>query len=326
MAVCPSPQVKRALHAAPACPPQGHRAAPPVLGVGLCQGAPLAVLDGEVPLQVAALVIVGLEGDVLPCPRHPGSSLGVEGHRGLALALLLPVIAAQRARGHLLGVSRLRGEALVIDGEHPAVELLVVAEVVLGHVLAQEPLVRMAAVGMGEGSPVELPAGIGPQFVEAGIERVGQREGAVGLPGSQPQHLPLHQVAVLVEELHMEHFAQVGGEQTVGTQHIGFVIDGVPQVVTDVVHVDEHLLLGHATAEAREAVGEDGQGVGLPGIGGGGTRLRGHCCDEEQEGAEQESGCAGRLVRCHGRGLDGCAEMPPGLSLRVRGAGRLLQS
>lgn len=87
---------------------------------------------------------------------------------------------------------------------------------------------RLAAVGMGEGSPIELPARIGPQLVEAGIERVGQREGAGGLPGSQPQHLPLHQVAVLVEELHVEHFAQVGGEQTVGMQHIGFVIDGVP--------------------------------------------------------------------------------------------------
>ena len=104
-------------------------------------------------------------------------------------------------------------------------------------------------------APVELPARVGPQLVVAAIERVAEHERAMHLSALQLQLLPLHEVAVLVQQLGIEHAADAAGRPGVRAPHVSLVVDGVAQEVARVVHVHENLFLGNGLAELPEAVG-----------------------------------------------------------------------
>ncbi|MBQ7427614.1 MAG: hypothetical protein IJV20_10260 [Prevotella sp.] len=103
-------------------------------------------------------------------------------------------------------------------------------------------------------SPVQLPAGICPQFVVTAIERVIELEESLSSPLLHLHNLPLHQVSVMVPQLGVEHAADLRGPVRVRLSRICREPDGVPQEIARVVHVHEHLLLRDPLAEEAEAV------------------------------------------------------------------------
>ena len=103
-------------------------------------------------------------------------------------------------------------------------------------------------------APVELPARIGPQFVESAIERIVETEGTVALPLGETDEVALNKVAVLVPQLGIEQAAQVGGAPRVAASHVRLEVERVAGKVTGVVHVDEDLLLRHGTPEVFQIV------------------------------------------------------------------------
>ena len=97
----------------------------------------------------------------------------------------------------------------VENGKHTSVEFVVIAVEILCHVLAKKPFLCKDAVRMLRDTPVELPSGIGTQFIVTGISGIRDTEGAMSLPILQAQHLPLHQITVLIEQFRIEHSADV---------------------------------------------------------------------------------------------------------------------
>ena len=223
---------------------------------GLCLGHLLSgtVLYRERACHMAAFLVVGLKGHPVCRSGHQMAALGIEGHRSLGALLLLLEHAAHGAQGHV-GRVVARCQGFVVDGEHTAVQLVIVQIVLLAHLFAEEPPFGILRVGMFIGTPVELPAGIGPQFVESAVERVGEAERAVPLSVLHLQQLSLHQIAVLIEQLRIQYAAYLAGCACVGAPEVGLVVDGIAQIVAGVVHVDEDLFLWQGLSEFLQPFG-----------------------------------------------------------------------
>ena len=85
------------------------------------------------------------------------------------------------AQRHVVGVftGNLR---LIVNRKNTTVEFLIVTEEIVRHVSTQEPLLGVFGVRMFEASPVELPTGVGTEFVESCIKSVWQTERSECLP------------------------------------------------------------------------------------------------------------------------------------------------
>ena len=105
-----------------------------------------------------------------------------------------------------------------------------------------------------ENAPVQLPAGIGPQFVEpAVLNLMVQGKEAVAPSFLHLYKFALHQIAVVVQQLHIQHTADV--RRLAGSRflQIGREPDGVALKIAGVVHVNINLLLRNGLAENVKA-------------------------------------------------------------------------
>ena len=152
-----------------------HAAASALFGLGLGHLIACCVEDGECAFEMHPFVVIGLEGYPVGGACHEVSALGIEVEHGLWGAVVGLEVASQWAQRHVVLVFAwcLR---FVIDGEDPAVEFLVVAIVFACHLLVEEPSLGIACVWVFILAPVELPACVGPQFVVASVECVGEAE------------------------------------------------------------------------------------------------------------------------------------------------------
>ena len=191
--------------------------------------------------------------------RHEVSALGEEREAKLGGLRLILEITAKGTECHIAVVVAI-DLGFVVNGEDTGVELLVVAEEILGHRLVVEPVFRTPNVVMLGLTPIELPAGVGAQLEVAGVKGVGQGEESVTTPILHLHKLTLDEVAVVVPELAVEHAADAAGAVFVGAAGVGGKPDGVAEEIGGVVHVDEDLLLRYRLSEAGEAVGQTFQG------------------------------------------------------------------
>ena len=152
-----------------------HAAASALFGLGLGHLVACCVEDGECAFEMHPFVVIGLEGYPVGGACHEVSALGIEVEHGLGDAVVGLEVASQWTQRHVVLVFAwcLR---FVIDGEDSAVEFLVVAIVFACHLLVEEPSLGIACVWVFILAPVELPACVGPQFVVASVECVGEAE------------------------------------------------------------------------------------------------------------------------------------------------------
>ena len=93
--------------------------------------------------------------------------------------------------------------------------------------LVKEPLLCRPGVRMLILAPVELPAGVGTQLVEAAIERVVEDERACALSVLQLNQMPLQHVALLVPQLGVEQLAEVGQPASIAAADIGLEVERI---------------------------------------------------------------------------------------------------
>ena len=174
---------------------------------------------------------------------HEIAAFGIERERQLSIISRIRIEAPHGPEGHVVGVfARLNG--LVVDGKHAAVELLIVAEVLPLLPLAREPLFYLLGMLALEASPIELPTGIGPELVEAGILYLSvEGEESLAMTLLHLDEFALYQVPFLPEKFHIEHAAHVGRPVCIGPPQVGREPNGIAKLVAGVVHVDEDLLL-----------------------------------------------------------------------------------
>ena len=122
--------------------------------------------------------------------------------------------------------------------------------------LAQEPLLADAGILVLEAPPVQLPAGIGTEFIVASVVFLLQFEVAMSPSVDHLYELPFQEVPILVVEFHVQRAAQLRRPVIVGRTGIGGKPEGVAQEIARVVHVQIDLLLGNVLSETREAVHE----------------------------------------------------------------------
>ena len=73
-------------------------------------------------------------------------------------------------------------------------------------------------------TPVQLPARIGPQLVEACVQRIMQCKRPHTLPILDAYCLSFHQIAVIVQQLHVQHTADVRGLMSVGPHDVCLIV------------------------------------------------------------------------------------------------------
>ena len=184
----------------------------------------------------------------LPCHTladtgHKTAPLGKELYCGFGVFGRILIVCSQRAQGHVGGIVSWCAW-LVVDREDARVEFLVVAVIILCHGLAEEVLFRPHAVRLLRHTPVQLPLGVGPQFVVAGIQQcVGKGEIAMPLSVLQRNHLALHKETVIVQQFAIQDATYVGGASVVASLYVCLVVYGIPQIITAVIHMKEHLFL-----------------------------------------------------------------------------------
>ena len=110
------------------------------------------------------------------------------------------------------------------------------------------PAVRVA------GGEVQHPCRIGPDLVEAGIQRVLQLERAVGLSVLDNQFLGFHGIADGIEQLHVEDAAQVGEVQIVVAHDVSLVPDVLSFIIRGVVEVNIYTFRREHIGEAFEVL------------------------------------------------------------------------
>ena len=200
-----------------------------------------------------AILTIGLEGHPIGHTCHKVAPLGEEGDHGLWRLVRALHESLQGAQGHALSViACLLG--LIVDGEDAAIEFLVVAIIVAGQFLVEEPILGILGVGMLVAAPVQLPPGVGSQFVVSAIEGVGQDKGPVALALLHFHLLSLYEVAVVVQQLDVEQAAQCR-RTPVGQVHVSLVIKRVAKVVTGIIEMNEHLFLRDFLTKELEALG-----------------------------------------------------------------------
>ena len=210
----------------------------------------------EPAFRPLSIVETGLESHPARQTLHEVAALGIEGKLQLAVLSRIGIEAAHGPEGHVVRVfARLDG--FVVDGEHAAVELLIVAEVLPLLPFAREPLFYLFGMPALEASPVELPTGVGPELVEAGVLDLSvQGEESLAAPLFHPDEFALYHVPLLPEELHIEHAAHVGRTARIGAAQVGREPDCIAKLVAGVVHVDEDLLLRNGPAKGRLPLGK----------------------------------------------------------------------
>ena len=195
-------------------------------------------------VHVLAVGKGGFEGYPALQTLHQRAAFREERERGSGSRRVHAIVTQVGTLAHVqfTVAGRLR---LVIHRERATVELFIVAEKLIAHGPVEEPVSVSQRMGMRIFAPVELPAGIGPQFIESAVEGgVGRKpEETVALPAYHLQHLPLHQIAVVVEQFGIQNTAPVGGKPAPRLAQIGLEPDGVTQIIAGVVHVDVHLFL-----------------------------------------------------------------------------------
>ena len=91
---------------------------------------------------------------------------------------------------------------------------------------------------------VEHPTGIGPQFIIAGIEGVGQGKLSASVArGTDDDVLPLHQQTVGREQFHIQDATHIGRHQLVGPHHVCLVPQRVAHEIALIVGMYIYLLL-----------------------------------------------------------------------------------
>ena len=143
----------------------------------------------------------------------------------------------------------------IIDRKDAAVQFIVVAIILLRHFFAVEPFLGVCCVRMFRLSPVQLPSGVGPQFIEARIERILQGKRTPALAVCHLYQLPFNEIAVLIQQIGIEHSAYVAWYSEVCAPRVCLKPYCVAKEIAGVVRVDIHLFLRYRFAEAGQSVG-----------------------------------------------------------------------
>ena len=197
----------------------------------------------------------GLESHAAGHAGHQIAAFGEEREAQLRCFRFTLEIAAQRAKGHI-SIEIAVGLRFVVNGEDARIELLVVAEEILGHGFVVEPVLGGPHVVVLGLAPIELPARVGAQLEIARVERVGQSEEAVATAVDHLHELTLDEVAVVVPQFAIEHSADAAWHILIGAPRVGREPYCVAQEIRGVVHVHVHLLLRYGLPETPEAVGQ----------------------------------------------------------------------
>ena len=91
--------------------------------------------------------------------------------------------------------------------------------------------------------PVEHGAGKGPYLVKAASQQPVERQVSGYLSFGNLIVFPNYEIAVVVEQLHVKHLAQIGEPEGRGTHHVCLEINLFGKKVSVVVKVQIHLLL-----------------------------------------------------------------------------------
>ena len=211
----------------------------------------------QLQAAVACLAVLhrSLECHAAGQSLHHVSPLGIERELELRFVGVGLEITAQRTQCHV-SCEHAFFLGFVVDGEHAAIEFLVVAEEVACHGLVVEVAFGVAAVWVFGLSPVQLPSGVGPQLEESRVEGVGQCEESAAPSVAHLHQLALHEESVVVPQFGIQHAADSARASAVGAPCVGREPEGVAQEVASVVHVHVHLLLRHALPEQSCPLGQ----------------------------------------------------------------------
>ena len=147
--------------------------------------------------------------------RNKVAAFGIERYQKFTFAWFFPEIAAHGAQGHFMLKGSLLG-GLVVDGENSAVKFLIVAIEILSQLFAEEPLLGIGGMRMLKLSPVQLPAGVRPQFVETAVlDGLVQNKESVASAVVHFNQFPFHKIPVIVQQFHIQDFADLRGRAIV---------------------------------------------------------------------------------------------------------------
>ena len=204
----------------------------------------ILIPDGKLhAAKVLPFLAVQFKGHPASRAGHEVPPFGIETQVNFGFLFLRRfIVTAHGAQRHVF--HKIPGFlGFVIHGEHPGIKFLIVAEKLLGHLLAVEQILRNTHMGIFALPEVEHPTRVGPQFVVTGIQRVLEHEHAVGCAVLHLQLLPFHGIPVRREKLHVENLAQVGQRAPVGTHDVSFIPKGVAEEITGVVQMEIHFFL-----------------------------------------------------------------------------------
>ena len=238
-----------------------------VCAIGLEDSAPpihgfhRLTAHGEATLQVLTILVIDLESHTVGHALHQVAAFGIERDNGLGFLVRGTEHAAQGTRSHVLHVFSLLAR-MVIDGKDTRIEFVVVAIVFVHHLVAQEPTLGILRMVVLVKAPVELPPRVGAELIVASIERIEQDNGTIALTLLHLHLLPLHKIAVLVEQLDIEQLTQ-RRRTPVAQAHVCLVIECVAQIIAGIVHVDEDFFLWNLLAEELQPLGPAIEGGGI---------------------------------------------------------------
>ena len=225
-----------------------QRSTSSVLSPAFLQQAASPSIEPHCAREVFAIGLVGLESHPCPCAQDYHPTLGIEVHHRRRFLHFGTEIAHVGPLCHIVAIDT-RSDGFVVEGENAAVELLVVAVELLCHLLVEEPLLGRPSVRVLIFAPVQLPTGVGSQFIEAAVERIGQDEGTCSLTVLQLHQTTLQHVAFLVPEFGIEQLAQVRQLPGVAPAHVDLEVKRIAGKVAGIVQVQEDLLLRDVTTE-----------------------------------------------------------------------------
>ena len=212
----------------PALLRQDERAHAFVFGVRCRNYVPLRPVKIAIRVYRQSFLIGNAIGNLLFEPFHPRPALGIEFHEQ---AVVLRGIRTQRSR--FLARHGYVGVVFLFFHKGGRIRAQRVFCLINGYET------RKAVIAV----PVEHGAGKGPYLVKAASQQPVKRQVSGYLSFGNLIVFPNYEIAVVVEQLHVKHLAQIGEPEGRGTHHVCLEINLFGKKVSVVVKVQIHLLL-----------------------------------------------------------------------------------
>ena len=178
----------------------------------------------ESALQGPALLVSHFPCHTLLEACNEASSFRKQLQCGFGVVGRILVVCRQGAQSHVLGKVA-RSQRPVVHGEDTRIEFLVIAIVIACHILAEEVFLCPLAMRLFRNAPVQLPLGIGSQFIVSSIQcRVCQGEITISFSLLQCYHLAFHKIAIVIEKFTIQDSAQVCWLAVISTTYIRLII------------------------------------------------------------------------------------------------------